>query len=282
MLLAIIAAAGYQVFPALQEVWLRSQSDRAAAENALRAVRLSGANGSAETTTVPETAAASPVTEQAPVAASDDAKPQMPALTPPVQAPLDVKQVSTSAPGAEDVQQSPSPIQPAAPLAGAGIPSPVAAVTPRPSPGMQTPAKAKTSIADTAGVPSKETPAASVSSEKTAPGLKDVSAPSNAVAPPYKPSRLPPTPAAAVWQARIRRILVQSGIDGQVQATASGATITLTGKLQLAAHRSLLARLQDIPDRLQVIDDIDYAAEQSSDASDETPSVAAPSQTRLR
>jgi len=52
---------------------------------------------------------------------------------------------------------------------------------------------------------------------------------------------------------------------GQVQVVATGNTIMLTGTLRLAQHRRLLARLRNVPDRIQIVDDIEYTDERATD-----------------
>jgi len=270
-LLALIAVAGHQVLPAIEEVWQRSQPDRAAAENALRSAALTSKTPAAAVPIAPATTDAPEIADQPPAPVPQNAEPQAPVAPVAAVTPKEAKASASISPekpaaASPEAQEASQPASTGSPLGGR-----TATVTSAKE--IAAPASANREVP----VPVKETVApANPNKEASAP--KESSAPLNAVAPvPYKPSRLPPTPAAAAWQTRIWRILVQSGIDGQVQAVASGNTITLTGTLRLAAHRKLLARLQDIPDRIQVVDDIDYALEQTPDTSDGTTNAAAPS-----
>jgi hypothetical protein len=69
-------------------------------------------------------------------------------------------------------------------------------------------------------------------------------------------------------------MLVESNIANRVKVVATGNTVTLTGTLRLPQHRRLLARLRNVPDRVQIIDDIEYAPEDP--AADDAASPDAP------
>jgi tRNA A-37 threonylcarbamoyl transferase component Bud32 len=114
----------------------------------------------------------------------------------------------------------------------------------------------------------------------TAAFVPEAAPPGSAAPKPYKPSRLPATPAAAAWQRRISGILAESDIADQVQVVATGNTLTLTGTLRLPQHRRLLARLRNIPDSIQIIDDIEYAEEPAAAANDAAPTDAPGSTSR--
>ena len=55
---------------------------------------------------------------------------------------------------------------------------------------------------------------------------------------------------------------------------AAGSTLTPVGNLGLRAHRRLLARLQSVPDGVNIVDDIEYADEPAE--SDTAPPAEAP------
>jgi predicted Ser/Thr protein kinase len=291
ILLALIGAAGYQVSPALQEVWQRSQPDRAAAENALRSAALTAETATSapakpEAASAPLTGGQSLSGGQSPVMSSEAVAPPVPAPASATQTAGEAKTV-TSTPAEKSIRV-PLAVDDKPQLASSSKPIAQPAENAKPTTGLAGPFGPKQEIkaapiaAGSAASPEsisiKETPASAAPGAQAATTLKASAAPANSAPVPYKPERLPPTPAAANWQTRIWRILVQSGIDGQVQAVATGNTITLTGTLRLPAHRRLLDRLQDVPDRIHIIDDIDYAAEPSADAPTETPNSAGASQ----
>ncbi len=256
LLLAVIGAAGYQVLPAAREIWQRSQADRQAAEQALRPENLiEKASSSARSSAHPSTPApgAATATEEPSAAAS----------------PAETASINSSTPPATAAETS-------KPAAGAASTTPEkpAAVPPRdvpqPAPGkpIKRPTETASPVTDVAAPQGNVPPA-------TAP---PAAAP--AVVAPYKPSRLPVSPAAAVWQLRISAILQESNIADRVRVVATGNTLTLTGTLGLPQHRSLLARLRNVPDRVQIIDDIEYADEPSTDRDTppDTPDTTQPSQ----
>jgi tRNA A-37 threonylcarbamoyl transferase component Bud32 len=259
LLLAVIGAAGYQVLPAVREIWQRSQADREAAELALRPA----------TTLIEKAAPLRPATAVAPVPV-----PPAPAAT---EEPSPVTSSAETVPPKspeppEAAAKTTKPVQKEARATTEKSVAPAPPDVPRPVPN-----KPAAQPTDTAmSVPEATARAATApaaAAEATAP----------AVAAPYKPSRPPITPAAAAWQLRISAILVESDIADQVKVVATGNTLTLTGTLRLAQHRKLLARLRNVPDRLQIIDDIEYAPEEPAaegatppEAPDSAPSTQVP------
>ncbi len=265
ILLAVIGVTGYQVFPALQEVWQRSQPDRTAAENVLRSAKLTAKTAPSEAPTAPAAEAPDGTQQAAGPDTSDEAKPQTQTLPPTAASPTETNGNASARP------------EETTPVASRAADSPKTADVSNTAPAASTGSTASSTRQNP--VPVKET-VAPANPNQRAVGLTEETNASVSAAP-YKPSRIPPTPVAAAWQARISRILVQSGIDGQVRAAASGNTITLTGALRLPAHRRLLDRLQDVPDRIQIVDDIDFAVDQAPGAPTDAPNVASRSQDRL-
>jgi hypothetical protein len=253
ILLAVIGVAGYQVFPALLEVWHRSQPDRAAAENALRSTRITSQTSapSPHTASTPDTNEAA---EQSQAATPQSAPPQTSASDESSSLP---KQALESAPP-ESKSAAVSPSTQESQNASAAEPPDKSAVD---IPSGNEPA-APAALKRDKPLAVKETFAPANSTKTISAAAEQVNAAQNTPAPASpKPNRLTPTPTAAAWQTRISRILVQSGIQDQVRVAAMGNTLALSGKLPLSAHRRLLARLQDIPAHLQVTDDIDLAVE---------------------
>ena len=173
VLLTIIGAAGYRAWPALQEIWQRSQSPAG--------FRFAPA-------------------QTAPPTAREEVLSPLPMPPPPMP---DRANAISAAP--EETQQAASPTSPAVPTI-----------------------------------------------------------PANAVI--RKPSTPAISPAAAEWKDRIEQAIVDSNAADRVRVLAAGNTLTLTGKLDPAAHRQLLGRLQSTPTSLQIIDDIEYSAEPAGDS----------------
>ena len=225
-LLAVIGYASYRVQPAVLEIWQRSKADRDA-----MLVLKQAAPGE---TSAPPPALPSPTT-----IASNETIPTSPTSTeatpPKSQAPLSPAERAKPAPAAA----SPAPEKaPVVPQSHADVPPPT------PSQPAARPPYGPAPVANGAAITTGAAPATGAASQTTAP---------------YKPSRPPASEAAAAWQRRISTILANSDVADQVQVVAAGNTLTLTGKLGLRAHRRLLARLQNVPDRVQIIDDIDDA-----------------------
>ena len=272
ILLAVIAAAGYQVFPALKEVWQRSQPDRTAAENALRSKRVASATttpaapGTTVNADVPE------ATDQSATITPQNSTAQPPAAPAVTELPKQTKEDTSIQSNTGAISTPATEARQAANTTKAGG-NPPARLNENAAP---------VSSKRPVPVPADETVAPTNTKDATA-ASDETAAPANTpAAPSYKPSRLPPTPFAAAWQTRIWRILVQQGIDGKVQAAASGNAITLTGKLRLPAHRRLLDRLQDVPDRIQIVDDIDYTLDQAPEGSGDASDAADPPQNAPR
>ena len=271
LLLVVIGAAGYQVFPAVREIWQRSQPDREAAELKLRpaANLIEKATGSKSAPAAPAAAAAD---EPAPASTEETASAKSPAppaaaadAATPAAGAANATTPKVSAAPPRDVPQ-PAPAKPNAKmLTAAGEKSPTLA-----------PQDVSQAVPNRPASPSAD--AAAPAAEATAPA-----ATSPAVVPAYKPSRPAASPAAAAWQLRISAILVESNIADRVRVVATGNTLTLTGTLRLPQHRRLLARLRNVPDRVQIIDDIEYAPEDPAaddaatpDAADSAPGAAEP------
>jgi len=261
LLLIVIGAAGYQVLPAVHEIWQRSQADREAAEIALRPANLIEKATSSEKTPAAAPAAVLPTDaaaeEPSPAASSAETVPIKPPAPPATVAPTEAakpaarvasaapeKPAAPSKPGAASAAVAAEPAKAASGTASATREKPAA---PRPQevppPASSNPATRATDTATSVA----EVPGTAV----TAPAVTPP-----AVVAPYKPSRPPASPAAAAWQLRISAMLVESNIADQVHVVATGNTITLTGTLRLPQHRRLLARLRNVPDRVQIIDDI--------------------------
>ncbi len=257
LLLALIGAAGYQVLPAVREIWQRSQADRDAAELALRQTSLIEKASSAVSSSA-ATASSRSASEPAPPAAAATEAPS-----------TSTSQAASPAPAETAPPRSLEPpaaaAKPVKPAAGASSATAEKSPAPRPQDVPQS-------------APSK--PAAQPQPTDTAASRYRRSAP--AVATPYKPSRPPASQAATAWQRRISGILAESDIADQVQVVATGNTLTLTGTLRLPQHRRLLARLRNIPDSIQIIDDIEYTDERATDgatapdAPDSAPSSQSP------
>jgi hypothetical protein len=270
LLLGVIGAAGYQVLPAVREIWQRSQADREAAELKLRPAEnlIEKATGSKSAPTPPASAAAeepSPAASTAetvavkspapPVSTAEAAKPAAGVASATAERPAAPRDVPQPAPTRSNNKVATA----AADKSAASAPQDVSQTLPnRPA------------------APSAD--AATPAAEATAPA-----ATSPVVVPPYKPSRPAASTAAAAWQLRISAMLLESNIADQVRVVATGNTLTLTGTLRLPQHRRLLARLRNVPDRVQIIDDIEYAPEDpaaddaaSPDAPDSAPSTQSP------
>ena len=264
LLLTVIGAAGYQVLPAVREIWQRSLGDREAAELALRSETLIqkasplAAPSAAEAT--PPAAATAAAEEPTPSPAASQGEtiplksPAPPAAAPetakPAAAPAhDVPQPASSEPAAEVFSAKPE-------KSTASSPQDVPHLAPS-RPAVQ-PGDAGASISSTHKVAA---PAVPPPASVTPPAVAAPVATAPAVATPYKPSRPPATLAAAAWQRRISAILMESDMADQVQVAATGNTLMLTGTLRLAQHRRLLARLRNVPDRVQIIDGIEYTEE---------------------
>jgi len=266
LLVAVIAVAGYQVYPALLEVWQRSQPDRVAAESALRVAKLTPKPPDIAAQTPPSTAAAD-ASDQSATQPSEAAAPTAPQSAQLSKETAIVAADSAAAPA--EPEKKPQPGTTDRPLKQPGVVAAAQEVAAPANAKRETPVQVKEPLDQT--TPNQK--AAAIPNQPSAP----VNPPAT---PSYKPARLPPTQVAAAWQTRIWRILVQSGIDSQVQAVASGNTIVLTGKLRLPAHRRLLDRLQEVPDRIQIVDDIDYTLEQTPDNSSDAPAGLPPNLSR--
>ncbi len=223
-LLAVIGYAGYRVQPVVREIWQRSKADRDA-----MLVLKQAAPG--------ETSAPSPALPSPTTTASDETVPASP--------------TSTEAP--------PPKSQPPSSPAESAKPTPAAA---SPAPRKRPLSHRHTRTFPTGAEPARSTPAGWAST------CHEGAAQTPAAPEPRRRPTRPTNPvarrrleAAAAWQRRISTILANSDVADQVQVAATGNTITLTGRLGLRAHRRLLARLQNIPDRVQIIDDIDDANE---------------------
>jgi hypothetical protein len=272
LLLGVIGAAGYQVLPAAREIWQRSQADREAAELKLRpaANLIEKATGS-KSAPAPVSAAAAGEAAS-PAATEETASAKLP--TPPAAA------AEGAAPAAGAASATTPKVTAAPPR---DVPQPAAA---KPMAKMLTAAGEKSpNLAPqntSQAVPNR--PAAQVADPTTPAAEATVpAAAAPAVVPPYKPSRPVASQAAAAWQLRISAILVESSIADRVRVVAAGNTLTLTGTLRLPQHRRLLARLRNVPDRVQIIDDIEYAPEDPAaddavtpDAPDSAPAAAEP------
>ena len=245
-LLAVIGVAGYRVLPAVREIWQRSEADRAAVM-AMRPAALTErtTTSTAAPPLVTAAEAASPAAAASSAEAAPLATPEPPATAPEAATAKPVAGVAGATPGKE-----------------AAVPAATVATVPQAAPAAPPaqPADAATSVSS----------------------VSKVTAPASAT-PPYKPSRLTVSPAAAAWQERISGILAQSNIADRVHVVATGNTLTLNGTLPLPQHRRLLARLRNVPDRVQIIDDIEYADERIAadgtiqpDATDSTPPARAP------
>jgi hypothetical protein len=68
-------------------------------------------------------------------------------------------------------------------------------------------------------------------------------------------------------------LLTEAGLADRVRVVASGSTLTLAGKLDTRAHRTLLGLLQGSPSDVQIVDHIEDTA-----APAPTPSPKAPQQ----
>jgi serine/threonine-protein kinase len=275
LLLGVIGAAGYQVLPAVREIWQRSQADREAAE-----LRLQPAANLIEKATGSKSAPA-PAAAAAATAAAEDSSPA--AST---EEPASIKSPAPPVSAAETAKPAPGVASATAekPVAPRDVPQPAPA---RPTARMATAAADKSAAPAPRDVsqPVPNRPAAQSSEDTATPavGTTAPAATAPTVVPPYKPSRPAASTAAAAWQLRISAMLVESNIADRVKVVATGNTVTLTGTLRLPQHRRLLARLRNVPDRVQVIDDIEYAPEDpaaddavSPDTPDSAPSTPSP------
>ena len=96
--------------------------------------------------------------------------------------------------------------------------------------------------------------------------------PARASATPRRPARPSISPAAAEWREHIVRALGETGLGSRVQVVAAGNTLTLIGRLDTRAHRSLLELLQGSPAGVQIVDHIEYAEEPAENVAPSAPS----------
>jgi Protein kinase domain len=153
-----------------------------------------------------------------------------------------------------------SPESAPAAAAAAAVPTP----TPAPAPVAAAPAAAAPSVA---AVPESKPPAAS------APALATV-----AVRPQPRPAPARPavSPAAADWRQHVVSVLTEAGLADRVGVVASGSTLTLAGRLDAGAHRTLLGLLRDNPADVQIVDHIEDIAPPTPNPSPEAPEPPAP------
>jgi serine/threonine-protein kinase len=240
VLVAIIAGAGYRVWPAVQEIWQRSQAPRAT-------------NAVAETGSQPDAASAD-VPATPPVSAADPAdRASAEGATPLESVPAKLASQPASAQpavarpmAAGSVRAQSQADEPLAP-AVAAAPEPEIALPPRASASQ----RSSPSYKPPSDVPQTDSSVAQAKQDK----------------PQQETSRLMPTPAATRMQRLIEAALVQAGANEKIQVTAVGNSVTLTGKLTPRAHSKLVTWLQNTPTRVQIIDDIEYAEEPAPSAS---------------
>jgi serine/threonine-protein kinase len=102
------------------------------------------------------------------------------------------------------------------------------------------------------------TPAVTAVSESNAPATAAPALSTVAVRPrPQAPARPAVSPAAADWRQHVVSVLTEAGLADRVRVVASGSTLTLAGKLDTRAHRTLLGLLQDSPSDIQIVDHIE-------------------------
>ena len=244
VLLTIIAGAGYRVWPAVREIWQRSQAPSAASVATEAESHPDAA--ATDAPTVPPDSAVDPTNRTSAAAAS---QPE------PVPANLDSQpasaQPAVARPSLSGSARAQSEVD--APL------TPVLAV---------------------ASEPETSSPARAAAPERSSASYKPPSAVPqvNASAPPAKEDkqqqeaqRLTPTLAATRMQRLIEAALVQADASDKIQVTAVGNSVTLTGKLTPKAHSKLVSWLQNAPTRVHIIDDIEYAEDPAPSDSSPNP-----------
>jgi serine/threonine-protein kinase len=181
---------------------------------------------------------------------------------------------STSAPDAT-VAASPTPV--AAPPAAAV--TPVAPAAPAASVSAAVPAAAASSAPATrpTAAPLASATPAPKPVVTAAPEFKSPTGAAPAVATvaarprPQTPPRPAVSPAAAEWREHVVRVLTEAGLADRVGVVASGSTLTLAGKLDARAHRTLLGLLQDSPSDVQIVDHIEDTTAPAGDPGQSAP-----------
>jgi serine/threonine protein kinase len=216
-LLAVIGAAGYKVWPPLHELWLRTQPEPIAVLPKGRLLQRAARLFDNSTGST---------------AVTDAAK----ALT------------TSSVPSAASLPVPPAP----AVVAQEQTPRPVAAAVRSPG---------KTATPEVTAVPEAKKPVVVAPAVATAakPAVKQPSPATVAARAPVQPALAKPSasPAAAAWKEHVVNALADAGLVDKVRVIAAGSTVTVAGRLDLQAHRTLLSLLQGSPSDVQVVDHIE-------------------------